>query len=276
MLRIPIELPTVRLRCPQCHAASLSVENTADRELRCSSCGHALRIEGGVIDLLGKEARPPTSRTQKLMESSWFARIYESRWARRNPLLRRVAGISFEQESRLLRKAAKLKGAERVLDVACGTGNHSRRFAKAVPRGVVVGLDRSRTMLEEAGRRAREAEIHNLVFVRGDALALPFDEGSFDVVDCGAGMHLMSPLDRALAEMHRVLVPGGRLTASAPRKLEGTLMSRLFRNSDKRLGVHPFAPGELERAWEKAGFTNIAVLHAYRGWLVLRAEKPKA
>lgn len=273
MLRIPHELPRIRLRCPQCHKAELIVDSAADSRARCSSCGHEVTIDDGVVDLLGPKERKPTSRGQKLMESSWFARIYESRWARRNPLMRVVMGISFERESLLLQRAAELKGAERVLDIACGTGNHSRKFAKAVPQGVVVGLDLSEPMLEEAGRRAREKKVRNLIFVHADALALPFDDASFDVINCAAAMHLFPKLDRALSEMHRVLVKGGRLTASAPRRPQGGLASRVAKGSTERFGVHPFAPGELEAMWERAGFTDIAVQHAYRSWMILAAKK---
>lgn len=276
VLRIPVEIPQVRIRCPRCQAISLTIEGTSNQELHCSACGESLKVEGGVIDLLRDVEPRRITRGQKLMESAWFSRIYESRLARRNPLMRMMMGISFDAESRMLRRAAKLGGEERVLDVACGTGMHSRNFAKAVPRGVVVGLDLSSSMLEAAGRRAREEAVRNLLFVHADALSLPFDDGSFDVVSCGAGMHLISPLDRALAEMHRVLVPGGRLVASVPRRSGGKLMARIARASGKRLGIHPFAPGELESAWEEAGFTNIAVHHAFRSWMVLGASKSTA
>lgn len=276
MLRVPVELPQIRIRCPRCESPSLTIETTKNQTLQCSACGQSVKLEGGVIDLLQTEAPKPSTRGQKLMESPWFARIYESRLARRNPLMRMWTGLSFEGESRLLRRAAKLGGAERVLDVACGTGNHSRNFAKAVPRGMVVGLDLSRPMLEMAGRWAREEEIRNLLFVHANALALPFDDDSFDVVSCGAGMHLISPLGEALGEMHRVLNPGGRIVASVPRRSEGKWLGRLAKGGGKRFGVHPFAPGELESAWEKAGFTNIAVHHAFRGWMVIGAEKSRA
>lgn len=248
------------------------VESAEDQELRCPHCQHLWKLEGGIVNLL-EPPKGQRSRGQKLMESPWFSRIYESRLVRRNPLMRMMTGLSFERESRLLRRIANIQGAERVLDIACGTGNHSRRFAKAAPRGVVVGLDLSAAMLEEAGRRAREAEIRNVFFVRGDATSLPFEDDAFDVLSCGAGMHLISPLSKALGEMHRVLRPGGKLVASAPRRSERGLLGTIARGSGERIGVHPFAPGELEGLWQEAGFTNIAVHHAFRGWMVASAEK---
>jgi ubiquinone/menaquinone biosynthesis C-methylase UbiE len=83
-----------------------------------------------------------------------------------------------------------------TLDVACGTGFLTRHL-----RGEVVGLDQSESMLEEARRQAP-----TVTFVRGDALSLPFDDGSFDRVFTG---HFYGHLDdeqraRFLAEARRV------------------------------------------------------------------------
>jgi ubiquinone/menaquinone biosynthesis C-methylase UbiE len=86
--------------------------------------------------------------------------------------------------------------AVRTLDVACGTGFLTRHL-----RGEVVGLDQSASMLEEARRQAPRAE-----FVRGDALELPFPEGSFDRVFTGHFYGHLDPLERArfLVEARRV------------------------------------------------------------------------
>lgn len=276
MLRVPVEIPAVRLRCPHCHAPTLTIENTSDQELRCSQCEQATKLSGGVIEYLGKEKRKPTSRAQRMMETPWLVRIYEGRLIRRNPGLYRLLGLGFKQESRLFRRASELKGAERVLDVACGPGNHSRKFAKAVPGGIVVGLDLSRPMLEEAGRRAREQKVRNLFFVRQDAVSLPFEDGSFDVVSCAAGLHLISPLDKALAEMRRVLAPSGRLVVSVPRRPAGETARKVSSFVEKRLGPHAFAPGELENRLREAGFENVATVYANRLWQVVKAVKASA
>lgn len=276
MLRVPVEVPAVRLRCPHCHAASLTIENTSDQELRCSQCEQATKLSGGVIDYLGKEKRKPPSRAQRMMEAPWLVRIYESRWFRRNPAICGLLGLGFKKESRIFRRVSELKGAERVLDVACGPGNHSRKFAKAVPRGIVVGLDLSRPMLEEAGRKARDKKIRNLFFVRQNAVSLPFEDGSFDVVSCAAGLHLISPLADALAEMHRVLAPSGRLVASVPRRPAGDTARKLATLVERRLGPHFFAPGELESELQKAGFEHVTTVYANRLWTVVGAVKAKA
>jgi SAM-dependent methyltransferase len=88
------------------------------------------------------------------MEWPPLIRIYESRLWRRSPLFGLLAGISVERECGLIAQAAGLDGDPHVLDLACGPGIYSRRFARAVPHGTVVGLDLSAPMLLHGQRRA--------------------------------------------------------------------------------------------------------------------------
>jgi ubiquinone/menaquinone biosynthesis C-methylase UbiE len=95
-----------------------------------------------------------------------------------------------------------------VLDVACGPGNFTRDFAAAASEGLVVGLDASASMLTAA---ARETEANNVAYLRADACALPFRDGSFEAVCCFAALYLIENPILALEEAVRVLAPGGRL-----------------------------------------------------------------
>ena len=93
---------------------------------------------------------------------------------------------------------------DRVLDACCGTGDLA---IAARSRGAdVVGLDFSERMLERARRKEPQID-----WVRGDVLALPFDEGSFDAVTVGFGVRNVEDLEAGLRELRRVLRPGGRL-----------------------------------------------------------------
>ncbi len=93
-----------------------------------------------------------------------------------------------------------------ILDVGCGTGALAVRIAEALPRTRVVGCDFSSGMLRQAAARSSGVE-----WVRGDAGHLPFADGSFDVVVSTEAFHWFPDQPAALAELHRVLVPGGRL-----------------------------------------------------------------
>jgi SAM-dependent methyltransferase len=97
---------------------------------------------------------------------------------------------------------------ERVLDVACGTGNAAIRAAQA--GGHVVGLDLTPELFETGRRLAAEAGV-SVDWVEGDAEAIPYDDNSFDVVLSTFGC-MFAPRHRvAAAELARVLRPGGRL-----------------------------------------------------------------
>lgn len=100
-------------------------------------------------------------------------------------------------------RSARLGGGGIALDVACGSGRLSAELARTGAR--VVGLDFSREMLRIA-RRDRSA----LSFVRGDALALPFPNGTFDAITIAFGLRNLADPRRGLDEMLRVLRPGGR------------------------------------------------------------------
>lgn len=106
---------------------------------------------------------------------------------------------------------ANLKTNDRVLDIAGGTGDLARAFAKQVgPQGVVIHTDINEAMLRE-GRNRLINEGQVLPTVLCDAETLPFPSNHFDVVSVAFGLRNMTHKDRALAEMCRVLKPGGRL-----------------------------------------------------------------
>jgi demethylmenaquinone methyltransferase/2-methoxy-6-polyprenyl-1,4-benzoquinol methylase len=115
---------------------------------------------------------------------------------------------------RLIRLAA-LQPSDRLLDLACGTGDIVFAAAPHIRRG--VGLDVTFRMVQlarrkETGFRAHDNAGRNPVsFVTGDMLALPFADRTFDVVTTGYGLRNVPDLHQAIAEIRRVLVPGGRL-----------------------------------------------------------------
>jgi len=101
-------------------------------------------------------------------------------------------------------KAIAPQPGERVLDIAAGTGTSSAAIARS--GADVVALDFSPGMISVGRRRHPQLE-----FVEGDATALPFGDAEFDVVTSSFGLRNVKETCQALAEMYRVLKPGGRL-----------------------------------------------------------------
>jgi demethylmenaquinone methyltransferase/2-methoxy-6-polyprenyl-1,4-benzoquinol methylase len=99
---------------------------------------------------------------------------------------------------------AAVSPGDRVLDACCGTGDLA--VASLREGGLVTGIDFSERMLERANAKSDAIE-----WVQGDALALPFDDASFDAATVGFGVRNLDDLERGLAELRRVLRPGGRL-----------------------------------------------------------------
>jgi ubiquinone/menaquinone biosynthesis C-methylase UbiE len=112
----------------------------------------------------------------------------------------------------LIRRIRAVAGDQpvRVLDVGCGTGVFASRIRTALPSARVFGVDLVSDMLAKGTRRWKFHQGH--VFpVQGDSEHLPFATGSFDFVTCANSFHHYPNQERAVAEMHRVLRPGGRL-----------------------------------------------------------------
>jgi SAM-dependent methyltransferase len=109
---------------------------------------------------------------------------------------------------------AALQPGERVLDVACGTGVVTRLAAPAVgATGQVTGVDINAAMLAVARSQAPPSGAA-ITWVEGNAMAMDFADASFDVILCQQGLQFFPDKAAALREMHRVLVPSGRVVLS--------------------------------------------------------------
>src|SRR5271157_3208819 len=144
--------------------------------------------------------------------SEWnaFARAQAAqRWKRQSAAMGR-------QMTEAIVADAKVEPGMTVLDVACGTGEPAISLAMLLKdSGLVVGIDVSSQPLKMAAQRARDRGLRNLGFQQADVHHLPLADGCFDRVTCRLGVMFFSDVARALAEMRRVLKPGGRVTLLA-------------------------------------------------------------
>ena len=224
----------------------------------------AAATRAGYLDLMGGAADPvPTGPAQRLMLTSAVPAIYERWW---RPGLGRVAkgvlGPRMAEEHRIARLLLALSPGDGVLDVACGPGNFTREFARTVgDTGLAVGIDASPTMLDRAVRDTPDP-FNNVSYVRGDAVALPFRDASFDGVCCFAALHLFENPFTALDHMARVLTPGGRIalfTSCAPRTAPLRAGTRLVGTGS---GMRVFRHDEITTALRDRGFHDVRQRHA--------------
>jgi demethylmenaquinone methyltransferase / 2-methoxy-6-polyprenyl-1,4-benzoquinol methylase len=130
--------------------------------------------------------------------------------------MNRTMTMGLDQRWRRATVAAVVQPGDRVLDACCGTGDLAVAALQA--GATVTGLDFSERMLERARRKSDEIE-----WVRGDAEKLPFEDASFDAATVGFGVRNLADLERGLAELRRVLRPGGRVAILEITKPSGLL-----------------------------------------------------
>ncbi|MEV0991180.1 methyltransferase domain-containing protein [Streptomyces sp. NPDC049949] len=117
--------------------------------------------------------------------------------------------------------AAGASGADRVLDIGCGTGETTRDLAKLAAGGLAVGVDLSAAMLRVARKRAAAEGLHNADFVRADAQVHPFPAAAFDVAVSRSGTMFFADPVTAFRNIGGTLRPGGRLVQLVWRALAG-------------------------------------------------------
>jgi arsenite methyltransferase len=162
----------------------------------------------------------------------------------------------------LVRAALGARAGDRVLDVGCGPGFYVTELLELVGRdGLVVGVDASADMLAVA---ATGAEGHdNVELHKADATSLPVPDASFDRALSVQVLEYVHDVPAALAEMRRVLRPGGRVlvwdvdwATVSWHTADGELMRRVLAAWDKHL-MHPSLPRRLAPELREAGFEHI-------------------
>lgn len=162
------------------------------------------------------------------------------------------------------------QSGEKVLDIACGTGTVTRLIPPRVgSSGSVTGLDFNAGRLDVAASLPVPSGCA-IEWQEGDACTLPFDSGMFDLVFCQQGLQFFPDKPKAMKEMHRVLVPGGRLILGVWRSAEhqpgGYAMAEaLERHVSPEAGAvrrEPFSFGDgdlIEALAIDAGFHDVVV-----------------
>lgn len=165
---------------------------------------------------------------------------------------------------RLVYEALAAQRAERVVDVGCGPGFYVTELLEQVgPEGSVTGVDGAPAMLTVAAKRAEGHD--NVAFYEADATKLPVPDGVFDAAVSVQVLEYVSDATAALAEMHRVLRPGGRVViwdvdwaTVAWHTADDARMRRLLDAWDRHL-AHPSLPQTLAPRLREAGFADVTM-----------------
>ena len=159
-----------------------------------------------------------------------------------------------------------LEPGHRVLDFGCGPGTISVGLASAVEPGELHGIDMEESQIELASAAARAGGHDNAAFHVADVTALPFDDGYFDAAHCHAVLMHVPDTQAALAEVKRVLKPGGIIASREvivassflePGADETQPAWDTFANLVSANGGHPNMGRELRNAFLEAGFSDI-------------------
>ncbi|KAK9861511.1 hypothetical protein WJX84_008820 [Apatococcus fuscideae] len=209
--------------CPICQQTEFSLSSSASRlstRLHCPRCSRTYISKDGYTDLTLSSGIEQRSYQQsfwagtEIFRSPLISYVYERGW-RQGFSWAGFPGAAKETQMALdyLRPA----NAKVLLDLSCGSGLFSRRFLQSGQFEKIIASDFSEQMLQQASRfffDDVQLDRRRFMLVRADAGRLPFKSGSLGAIHAGAAMHCWPDPTAAMAEISRVLRPGGVYVAS--------------------------------------------------------------
>jgi ubiquinone/menaquinone biosynthesis C-methylase UbiE len=192
-------------------------------QLSCASCARSFGASKDFADLTlmsagaaGRYTEGPRPSSTSLFQNPAISWVYERGW-RQSFSWAGFPGADIEYDAAQAWLAPAARGGL-LLDVSCGSGLFTRRFAASGAYGHVIGADFSESMLREAKALMQQqpsgAAASPITLVRADVGRLPFATASIDGIHAGAALHCWPSPSSAMAEISRVLKPGGVFVAS--------------------------------------------------------------
>ncbi|XP_065848627.1 uncharacterized methyltransferase At2g41040, chloroplastic-like [Euphorbia lathyris] len=244
----------------------------------CKSCNKTYSSKDNYLDLTVTagmkeytEARPV--RTE-LFRSPIVSFLYERGW-RQN--FRQSGFPGPDEEFKMAQEYFKPAQGGLLVDVSCGSGLFSRKFAKSGTYSKVIALDFSENMLRQCYDFIKQDDTipnKNLALVRADVSRIPFPSGSVDAIHAGAALHCWPSPSNAIADISRVLRSGGVFVGTTfLRHSEGTpWVVRLIRESVMRTYSY-YVKEEIEELCTSCGLINFQC-QVKQSFIMFSAEKP--
>ncbi|MFW0794127.1 class I SAM-dependent methyltransferase [Gordonia sp. CPCC 205515] len=190
----------------------------------------------------------------RTMRNPVFSAVYERLWRPTFTRLFSLGGSGTADVDRALTAYLSRPGERMMLDVACGPGNYTRRFAEGLDGdGRCVGVDFSPSMLERA---VRTNATPRAAYIRADAHALPFADNTFDEVTCLAALYLIPDPLPVVDELLRVTKPDGEVFIFTSVTSHLTALPGV-REVAERSGYHIFERSEIVARLRAAGADHV-------------------
>ncbi|GAB2216152.1 hypothetical protein Droror1_Dr00023921 [Drosera rotundifolia] len=270
-----------KLACPICYKtlirkgpSGLNLESIYRSGFKCQTCNKSYSSKNIYLDLTvtaGSEKYTEIKPAQtELFRSPFVSFLYERGW-RQN--FRRSGFPGLEDEFKMAQEYFKPAEGGLLVDVSCGSGLFSRKFAKSGAYSDVIALDFSEHMLRQCYEFTKNEDAtlsEKLALVRADVSRLPFPSASVDAIHAGAALHCWPSPSNAIAEITRVLRSGGvfvgstflRSTSSSP------VINSLFRRTYNYLTEE-----EIKDLCSLCGLVNYSS-KVQQSFIMFSAQKP--
>ncbi|KAL7134596.1 hypothetical protein ABFS83_11G037800 [Erythranthe nasuta] len=246
---------------------------------KCRNCNKSYSSKNLYLDLTVTSGTKEYNEFQpagtELFRSPLVSFVYERGW-RQNFNSRGFPGP--DEEFSMAQEYFKPAEGGVLIDVSCGSGLFSRKFAKSGSYSRVVALDFSENMLRQCFDFIKNDDAilnSNLALVRADVSRLPFASGSVDAVHAGAALHCWPSPSNAIAEINRILRSGGvfvgstflRVSSSTPTWLRPLIRERITSN------YNYLTEEEIEEVCKSCGLVNYTKI-VQQSFIIFSAQKP--
>lgn len=249
-----IEKSLTIFRCPVCFNEKLQLETAHGIEIIiCQKCLAQFPVAGGIIDFFPQYVSSK-SLSQKFMENRCVVKMYEKYF--RPAFTRLGSPIKYREEEDWLKRCCDNHHASTVLDIASGTGKYARLIADACQPEIVIAFDLSMPMLEKNIEISTAGGYHNIVYIKGDAMCLPFNDHTIDHINCFGALHLFPDAFKSIKEISRIGRADSLFTCLTACQQVGVMSRWIQEIFSKAASFKFFDIVELEKNLKDSGFSN--------------------